>query len=396
MIYLLILLPIIVANVIYWCFRKRNKINLGDERRGMTYLLLLVVPTVIIFITIASLDYSLRYRKVNDTEYWSFYYAKIRHVDRWNEYIHRTCTRTFKDAEGNTKTEEYDCSYVEDHPERWILIDNGGNEIYTSKEYFDSIKSLWNTSPVVIDMHRKYYTLDGDAQEYYWDQLGNHLLTYSLEMSYVNKIKGTQTAFQFRNITKEEAKELGLFDYPSISGPNIYEKEQNPILGFNPGAKIVKKFTNFNAREGSRKQIRVFVLVFQNGKGPEIAEEQKSYWQGGNQNELVICVGINKKTHEVNWADCFSWQEDPTLDYRCKLFLQSQKKLDLDRLHWFLRENIGLWKRKNFHDFDYLEPELNSNDCNLILIVVLSILLLSVGVQVGTIWYYNKKDKESR
>lgn len=48
-------------------------------------------------------------------------------------------------------------------------------------------------------------------------------------------------------------------------------------------------------------------------------------------------------------------------------------------------------EKKNFHDFDYLEPELDSNDCNLILIVVLSILLLSVGVQVGTIWYCNKK-----
>lgn len=396
MIYLLILLPIIAANVVYWYFRKNKKLNLGDEDRGVLYLMLLTVPTILTVITIFTMDHTIRYSKISDTEYWSFYYSKIRHLDRWNEYIHRTCTRMIRDSRGNTRTETYDCSYVEYHPERWILVDNGGNEIYTSKEYFDSIKTLWNTKPIFVDMHRNYYTVDGDAQEYYWDQLGQHLITYSLEMPYINKIKGTQTAFRLRDVSKEEAKLLGLFDYPGISGPNMYEQEQNPILGFNPGKEVIKKFTNFNAREGSRKKIRVFVLVFKEGQGPEIAEEQKNYWQGGNKNELVICVGIDKSTHEVKWADCFSWQDDVTLDTRCKLFLQSQKKLDLDRLHWFLRENIGLWKKKDFRDFDYLEPELDSDDDNTIIMVVLCILLVSTCAQVGTFWYYTKKDEKDQ
>ena len=34
MIYLLILLPIIAANVVYWYFRKNKKLDLSDERRG--------------------------------------------------------------------------------------------------------------------------------------------------------------------------------------------------------------------------------------------------------------------------------------------------------------------------------------------------------------------------
>lgn len=238
--------------------------------------------------------------------------------------------------------------------------------------------------------------VDGDAQEYYWDQLGRHLITYSLEMPYINKIKGTQTAFRLRDVSKEEAKQLGLFDYPGISGPNMYEQEQNPIIGFNPGKEVIKKFTNFNAREGSRKKIRVFVLVFKDGQGPEIAEEQRNYWQGGNKNELVICVGINKSTHEVKWADCFSWQDDATLDTRCKLFLLGQKRLNLDGLHWFLRENIGQWKKKDFRDFDYLEPELDSDDDNTIIMVVLCILLVSTCAQVGTFWYYTRKDEKDQ
>ena len=79
MIYLLILLPIIAANVVYWYFRKNKKLNLGDERRGITYLLLLTVPTILTVVTIITLDHTIRYSKISDTEYWSFYYSKIRH-----------------------------------------------------------------------------------------------------------------------------------------------------------------------------------------------------------------------------------------------------------------------------------------------------------------------------
>lgn len=81
MIYLLILLPIIAANVVYWYFRQNKKIYLGDEKRGMLYLMLLTIPTILIAIVVITLDHTIRYSKVSDTEYWSFYYSKIRHLE---------------------------------------------------------------------------------------------------------------------------------------------------------------------------------------------------------------------------------------------------------------------------------------------------------------------------
>ena len=64
-----------------------------------------------------------------DTEYLGSYVTRIRHYDAWNEYIHRTCTRTVGSGK-NQRTETYDCSYVENHPELHAETEN--SEIFSS------------------------------------------------------------------------------------------------------------------------------------------------------------------------------------------------------------------------------------------------------------------------
>lgn len=53
-------------------------------------------------------------------------------------------------------------------------------------------------------------------------------------------------------------------------------------------------------------------------------------------------------------------------------------------------------EEKDFRDFDYLEPELDSDDDNTIIMVVLCILLVSTCAQVGTFWYYTRKDEKDQ
>ena len=75
-----------------------------------------------------------------DTEYLGDYVTKVRHYDEWDEWVHRTCTRTYK-VGNTTRTQTYDCSYRRYHPEKWSYFDSRGNEhfIYSKKE-FDIIK----------------------------------------------------------------------------------------------------------------------------------------------------------------------------------------------------------------------------------------------------------------
>ena len=222
---------------------------------------------------VASLEY--------DTEYLGGYITKITHYDEWDEWIHKTCTRRVpcgRDSKGNTiyRTETYDCSYREYHPERWTYTDNYNREEYFyNKSYFDAaMKELGHPKMVFRDMHRKYYRIDGDAQDYYYDGTPQHLRALVWKNSYQNKILASHSIFKFEDIDDDDADSLGLFRYPDVN-----DNDQAVILGFKAGKEVHKQYKYINSIYGARKQFRIYVLVFRN-KPLEISEKQNSYWQG--------------------------------------------------------------------------------------------------------------------
>ena len=89
-----------------------------------------------------------------------------------------------------------------------------------------------------------------------------------------------------------------------------------------------------------------------------IFEKQRSYWSGGNKNELVIGIGLDKG--KVSWVNVFTWSEAD--DFVVKLRKELEKQIgvspDYDRIVEYLKKEIPLgWKRKEFGDFEYLEVE---------------------------------------
>ena len=371
--FLIILVPIIITGLtlgVLYYFRILE---------GTKVLPYYVMPTVFVAIVVAAMSCIMRNSNFQDTEYLSYYYTKIRHTDEWDEWIERTCTETVRvgeDSDGNPIYEEreYDCSYREYHPERWYKYDNRGNETYIGKEEYEELRALWNTPMRFIDMHRDFYTIDGDAQEYDWCGEWEHCKTYTTTHSYENRILGSQSAFRFREVTDEEAKELGLYKYPDTSQP--------PILGHKAAGRINQRFRYLNAYYGMTKQIHVFVLIYPHQKGASIVEEQRAYWQGGNKNEFVVCLGIDP-SWKIHWASCFSWQDDITFDAKCKQWLLGQKKMNLDALALWIEGHLGLWKRKPFADFSYIQSYLSEDQISTILwtAVILSIVLV-IGVTI--------------
>ena len=109
------LIPLIVAIFLLFFFKK--------EVVWWEYALIILIPVLVHISTKAIMVAC----NTTDVEYLGDYITKVRHYDEWDEWIHRTCTRTRKVGD-RTVTETYDCSYRQYHPERWSYFDQNGDE----------------------------------------------------------------------------------------------------------------------------------------------------------------------------------------------------------------------------------------------------------------------------
>ena len=284
-----------------------------------------------------------------DTEYWGSLATKAIYYEAWDEYVHRTCEDT--DCYGTGKdrtctTRSYDCSYVDEHPERWELI-IPGDTIQISKARYKELVERWG-SPKFKDMHRDFYRVDGDAYFVTWDSKEETAEPATTIHTYLNKVQNSSNVINYQQVTKEDAVKNKLFKYPSCSGYYI-----NPIMGIKDSA-ASKKFDYINGLLGASKQVRLWVLVFIN-KPIETAMLQEAYWKGGNKNEFVYCIGIDDSKN-VKWAHIFSWTKNERLKIESRNFICDMKKLDLLALAEFSKKSISKqFKRREFKEFEYLQ-----------------------------------------
>ena len=239
---------------------------------------------------------------------------------------------------------------------------------------------------VFVDMHRHYYTKDGDAQDYYWDKKEMTAETYTVARSYSNKIRASRSVFNFKEISKDEAKELGLYDYPEIINDH-----QNPLIGYkNPRSIDINRLRYINAFYGKTKQFRTFVIVFYD-KPASIAEMQRSYWFGGNKNEFVTCVGINSQTNEIDWVNVFNWLEVPKMNVECEYYFSNKEHFDPCEYADWIHSNINQWQRREFKDFDYLEVELSDTQYMWMFIIT---LIYSIGISIFIVMNNVRNDEK--
>lgn len=359
------ILPFITAIFLLIFFRKETTLK---------EYFLLIIPSIIVFFVTRSIMVGVN---TTDTEYLGDYITKVRHYDEWDEWIVRRCTRTVSNGK-TTTTQTYDCSYRQYHPERWSYFDSKGNEhwLYYKHEY-DLIRKRFGTSERFIDMKRRYYRIDGDAQEYVWNGTESTAYTVTHSHKYTNKIQNSRSVFNFTEISDYEADTLGLYDYP-----NIINYDQNPILSQNYTVPESQECSirYLNGYYGSKYQFRLYVLLFPYDKGIEISELQRSYWLGGNKNEMVVCLGMKDSTH-IGWCNAFSWCDTPKLDLATEQYFTENDTLDLTAYSKIVRQCLsdGYWKRKEFDDFSYIKPEL-SNTQHIILLIIL--MIYNVGISI--------------
>lgn len=297
-------------------------------------------------------------RHTSSREYIGSLVSKVCYEAPWTEIVVRTRTRT--DSKGRTYTERY-IEHVH-HPESYSIITTCGSCLPVGPESFDSIRYLWQVprhgdrwtggdilGGVRYGCHYSFCDLEQAQAEnpFYWVPITEY-------HRYTNKIRNSNSIFKFEKISAERASELGLLNYPEIEdydAPCILSDD------ISVPEEVDTMFRKFNGRYAPQSQMRLFILLFDADKGPGISELQRAYWQGGNKNEFVVCIGI-KPDGDIKWARAFSWADDQTLEVAAARWLTNQRRIDWQQFYDWLKENIGGWQRKQFADFDYINVTL--------------------------------------
>lgn len=364
---LIFIIPFVTALILLWFYRA--------ETTWWEYLVLLV-PSILIGLLF---EFIFKKANVSDTEYLGDYVVRIRHEDSWNEWIKKTCTCRVR-AGGTAKnpvyrTIHYDCSYCQNHPDRWIYYTAAGHEVYTDEKTWMRMRNRLKSPEKFIDMHRRYYTKDGDAQEHVW--LGDWKRSWPLTWShhYDNPVLGSRSLFRL----DPDPDKSGLYDYPEIN----QDQDQKCLLGWKLSPREDLKLRWTNAKLGQTHQFRLYTLVWSaDTVGPEIVSRQRDYWAGGNKNEVIMCLGISGD-RKIKWARGFGWSDSPELQVRLRQYIEGADFRPEDyasRVQALVRS--GIWERKQFEDFDYLSIELSDTQATILLILI---LLYNIGISVWII-----------
>ncbi len=363
MIWFVLLIPILTILILLIFFRK--------DVQWWEYLLV-AGPDILL---IVSMNYFMIQSRTSDIEYLGYDVVSIKYYEDWDEWITRTCYYETCSGSGSNRTcttHSYDCSYRKYHPEYWVMVASNGDELGITQDYYKYLQKKFATPIIFVDMSRDFYKDDGDMYKNEWD--GSILKAHSVtrKHDYENKIKASHSIFKIEDLTPEEVKRWKLYDYPVLES-----HAQDFILGYNQNESINNKLHYLNGCLATKHQIQTFVLIFKN-QPKSVAFKQRSHWEGGNKNELLVCIGIDSLTNTVQWSKSFSWMDVPTLAVGLDSYISSQNTLDINATVDYLIQKVPSdWHRKSFHDFDYLQIEVTATQLGWI---IFTVLLINVGI----------------
>lgn len=317
----------------------------------------------------------------SSTEYLGSRVSSIHYEAPWTEKVVHYETRT--DSRGRSYTVRR-VSYVY-HPEKHYFYTTLGTMMAMDAAFFHQIRNLWQVADHADNWYgphiRGGFRTGYHCNFHDLDVVRHSDLRYWVPITeshrYKNKIRCSNSIFKYEKISKERADELGLLGYPAIIGfdaPAILTKD------FSVPRFADDMFRKFNAGVAPGAQMRLYVLLFDHNKGIGTSELQRAYWQGGNKNEFVICIGLDLSGN-VHWARAFSWADEQQVEVEMAQWLMKQKTLDWGALYAWMEENLPRWKRKEFKDFNYINVSLPFRH-------FIWILIISLLENAGLIWFF--------
>lgn len=353
MAWLALLIPIITSVILLQFYREKVV--------WWEFVILFAISPLVILLCKFGAETSM----TTDTEYWGSYATEVRYYEDWNETV--SCIHSNTDKDGNITG--YDHAYdVDYHSEYWQLHDSLGEQYIISEGYYNNLRKRWNNQSF-HDMRRDHHTNDGDMYKSKYDRNEKHMEPLSVAHRYTNKVQASTSVFNFPEVV--DPSSYGLHNYPS---GDLYRPS---ILGNVHDKAVANRYLDIeNAKMGSSHQVRVWFLFFKGDMS--VALEQENYWKGGNKNEFVVCIGIDKEQN-VTWCKPFTWCEVDTISATVRNEIASHEgKIDTLKFAKFTVAQIKKhWVRKQFAEFNYLTVDLPVWAFYLIWIVT---LLVNIGL----------------
>lgn len=298
-----------------------------------------------------------------DVEYLSGPIQSVEFYEEWNEEVEYECNCRTTGSGSSARTSCSTCTRIDYHPPYWVAIIES-HELIISQSDYDRISEQYGTEPIFTELYRHYHTIDGDKYHYQWNGSTSAMVSGTFRSSYTNRVmQADESVFNFREMSPEEIAQNLLIDYPSSSAPDLYPS----VLYHNANLPAIPEWfsalndsvNDVNAVYGPRKQIHVFILLYKN-RSPEICQLQRNYWQGGNKNELNICIGIDS-SNQIEWASVFSWTPNTIIHLNIEQYLQDRIGSSIESVEFenFLRNEIREnWVRREFEEFQYISVKV--------------------------------------
>lgn len=374
-IWLALIIPVFTAVVLYFFFSHK------------TIWWEFIIPFAASALIILIMKFASETAQTADTEYWGEQITSAVYSQPWDEEVpcrHEIpCSHPKYCSDKDGK--ESQCGYqhsndgyyhnydVDYHEEYWEINTEFKNSQYVSKQEFERLVKKWNNK-VFEDKHRDYHSIDGDWYVTHFPKQDDKIECYVSQHFYENRVQASHNVFNYPEVTEEDKKVYGLFEYPSISEGY----KQQGILGYGDTTQRTaeNKVQIINAKLGPKKQVKLFIIVFRN-KGEESAYYQECLWKGGNKNEFVLCVGVDNLMN-IKWCKPFSFTENQDIKIEVRNYVKEMGKLNLSKAADFLKGEIDQkFKRKEFAEFSYLtvEPKTWQVVLTFILTLIINILL---------------------
>jgi hypothetical protein len=357
-----------------------------------------VIPLIACIIFIWIFKFTVEKIQTSDTEYHGALIVEARYYEYYETYVRRTCYRTVRCGKNCTTTVPYDCSYCDKNPEHWTIVNSLGQEFGISKEYYDFLMKKWSATPEFVDLHRNINHggwgcgKDGDMYKIKWDNQPLTSEATTTDHFYENRVQAAHTAFDFAEVRESEVKQYGLYEYPDLNGIS-----QETVLGLDSIKWITKEEINLmrqwskflNGYLGPRRHARIYFLFF--ADKPQLAANmQEAYWDGGNDNELVVCIGLSQKTKELQWVKPFTWSPERKIIPDVREMIMTHKVFDPENIaHSVWSQTEKEFKRKDFKEFSYITVEPPTW-------AIWVTFFITLGLSFGLCWWavHNEIDSE--
>lgn len=317
------------------------------------------------------------------TEFLGSLVQSIHREDSWTELIHTTETRT--DSNGKS----YSVTRVREryHNEKYYFRTTIGSEFTCGRDFFLKVAQQWAIegrrnywSGSHIKGGRRYglyYTSEDFTPSEHSDP--EKWVPVTEKHRYKNKIRRSNSIFKYERVSKVRAEENGLCGYPEIrnyDAPCVLSRDVPVALG------VDKMFRRFNGRYASQWQMRLYIILFDSSRGVGVSELQRQYWQGGHKNEFTICLGLTVDD-QIAWARVFSWADSQQIEVNFAQWLISQRRLNWGNIYNKLVQELNVWQRKEFKDFDYINVGLDTWQVGIIylLCIVENILAMILALR---------------